>query len=100
MSRLDVEMDKRMSREKDATLLAIYGGLVSGVEHAGGDLIRISVSFDAVGCLLIIKAAFPAGVMVGFVGGEDMAQVLRKGAVDASRDLIKWRKDKWRDNVG
>lgn len=100
MSRLDIELDKRMAKEKDSTLLAVYGGLERGVEHAGGELIRLSVSFDSTGCLLILKVAFPAGVMIGFVGGEDLPQVLRKGAIEAARDLIRWKEDKWRDNGG
>ncbi len=98
MSRIDVMMGKRMKLERDASLLALYGGLESGVEHSGGVLHGLSVKFDGAGCLLTLKAEFPGGMMVGFVGGDDLAHVLRKGASKAVRDGVKWRKDKWRDN--
>lgn len=98
MSRLDVILDQRAKLERDACLLAVYGGLEKGVERAGGLLTGISVKFGADGCLLTIKAEFPAGAMVGFVGGEDLPAVLRKGAGDAGRDQVKWREDRWRSN--
>lgn len=98
MSRLDVIMDQRQKREREASLLALYGGLESGVQHAGGELCGLTVKFDGAGCLLVLKAAFPAGMMVGFVGGDDLAHVLRKGAAAAVRDDVKWREDKWRGN--
>lgn len=98
MTRLDVVMDKRHALERDASLLAMYGGLESGVAHAGGELVGLSVKFDGAGCLLTLKAHFPGGVMVGFVGGDDLAHVLRKAAAEAVRDNVKWREDKWRNN--
>jgi hypothetical protein len=100
MSRLDVVMDERAKREKEGALLAIYGGLEDGVSRAGGVLQGLSVKFDGAGCLLTLKAEFPNGCMVGFVGGDDLAHVLRKGAGEAVRDQVKWREDKWRDNGG
>lgn len=98
MSRLDVMMDKRMRLERDAAMLALYGGLLDGIERSGGVLQGLSVKFDGAGCLMTLKAEFPAGAMVGFVGGDDLPHVLRKGAGKASRDEIKWREDKWRQN--
>lgn len=97
MTRLDVVMAKRQKLERDASLLALYGGLNDGVEHAGGVLLGMAVKFDGAGCLLTLKAEFPAGRMVSFVGGEDLAHVLRKGAAQAVRDNLKWREDKWGD---
>lgn len=95
MSRIDVLMEKRMKLEREASLLALYGGLVEGVERAGGVLWGLSVKFDGAGCLLVLKAEFPAGGMVGFVGGDDLAHVIRKGAAKAVRDEVKWREDRW-----
>ena len=100
MSRLDVLLDERMAKERELTLLAVYGDLERAIDRAGGQLLRLSVSFDGFGCLLVLKAEFPAGTMIGFVGGEDLAQVLRKGTAEAARDKITWREDKWRDNGG
>lgn len=100
MTRLDVLMDARMKREREGTLLAVYGGLIGGVERAGGQLLRLSVVLAEGDCLMVLKAEFPAGVMVGFVGAEDLPSVLRKGAALAVRDKVVWREDKWRDNGG
>lgn len=98
MTRLDVVMAERMKREREASLLALYGGLEDGVDRAGGVLVGMAVKFDGAGCLLTLKASFPGGLMVGFIGGDDLAHVLRKGAAEAVRDQVKWRKDKWRNN--
>jgi hypothetical protein len=100
MTRLDKVMEARMAREREATLLAVYGGLESGVERAGGELIGISVRIQAMDCLLTLRAVFPAGAMVGFVGGEDLAAVMRKAAGEAARDQVRWQEDKWRHNGG
>ena len=100
MTRLDVLMERRMKLERDASLLALYGGLNDGVERSGGVLLGLAVKFDGAGCLLTLKAEFPAGRMVGFVGGDDLAHVIRKGAAQAVRDGVKWRSDKWKDNGG
>lgn len=98
MTKLDAMWDRRAKLERDAALLALYGGLESGVEHAGGLLTGLAVKFNGAGCLLTLKAEFPGGMMVGFVGGDDLAHVLRKGAAAAVRDDVKWREDKWGNN--
>jgi hypothetical protein len=100
MSRLDVLLDKRAKLEKEAALLALYGGLEDGVTHAGGVLVGLSIKFNGFDCLLTLKAEFPAGMMVGFVGGDDLPHVIRKAAAEAVRDKVKWRQDKWRENGG
>lgn len=100
MARLDVLMQQRAEREREATLLAVYGGLEKGVARAGGELVGISVKFGEMDCLLTLRAQFPAGLMIGFVGGEDFSGVLRRAASESVRDGIKWRSDKYRDNGG
>lgn len=100
MTRLDKIMEQRLENERQGALLAVYGGLESGVAHAGGILVGMSVRFSEGDCLITLKADFPAGRMVGFVGGENFADTLRRAAGDAVRDNVKWREDKWRDNGG
>lgn len=96
MARLDVLMAERMKKERSAVLLAVYGGLEESVSRAGGELLGLSVKFGTSDCLLTLRAQFPAGAMVGFVGGEGLADVLRRASKDAARDEVKWREDKWR----
>lgn len=100
MGKLDRLMDARAAKEKEQTLVAVYGGLEAAVGGAGGEMLGFSVKLDGLGCLLILKAHFPAGTMVGFVGAETIDGCLRKATWEAARDLIKWREDKWRGNGG
>lgn len=100
MSRLDVLMGEKMERERQAVLLAVYGGLEAGVSKAGGELLGISVKLGQFECLLTLRAEFPAGPVVGFITGDGLAEVLKKAASAAARDGVKWRADKWRENGG
>lgn len=100
MTRLDVIMAQKMEVERQASLLAIYGGLEQGVSKAGGELTGFSMRLGELDCLLTLRAVFPGGAMIGFVGGEDVAHCMRKGATEAARDLVRWRPDKWRGNGG
>jgi hypothetical protein len=45
--------------------------------------------------LVTIKATFPGGPQVAFVGAEDVAGALRKGMREAARDSLNWKEDKW-----
>ena len=92
---LDEEREARAARRQDRVLLAINGGLYSGVSRAGGVLLGFSVKLDEFDCLLTLRAEFPAGRMVAFVGGYDLGDVLQKAAKGASSDGLRWRTDKW-----
>lgn len=89
------------SRARQAKVLeAVYGGLYDAVGRAGGELTGLNVKWDGAEVLLVIKAVFPGGPMVGFVGAEDLAGGLVKAAREAVTDSIKWRADKWARKEG
>jgi len=96
MSRqLDGDREARAARRRDRVLVAVNGGLYNGVSRAGGILLGFSVKLDEFDCLLTLRAEFPAGRMVSFVGGYDLADVLQKAAKGAAGDGLRWREDKW-----
>lgn len=92
---LEQDWEDARKREMDATLQAVYGGLAKAVSRAGGDLHGLTFKISGGDCLLVIKALMPAGKMVAFVGGEDLAACFRKGQREAARDGLKWREDRW-----
>jgi hypothetical protein len=96
MSRqLDAKLEEQQRRRNDNLLLALNGGLEEAVSRAGGTLTGINVKMGEGDVLLILKAVFPAGAQVGFVGGETLPDVILKAVREAGRDQVKWRTDRW-----
>ncbi len=96
MSRqLEQRMEDRNSNERKKLLLAVYGGLDSAVSQAGGNLTGLTIKFSGVDCLLVVKARFPAGPVVAFVGADDLAGCFIKATREAGSDALRWRADKY-----
>lgn len=96
MSRqLEQGIEERAARRDKRVLSAIHGGLEAGVARAGGQLGGFSVKLSEYDCLLTLRAEFPGGAMVAFVGGADLPDVLIKGSRAARSDGLRWKKDKW-----
>jgi hypothetical protein len=73
----------------------VDGGLVEGVSRAGGELLGFSVKLSPYDVLITLRAEFPGGRMVGFIGGETLSGALVKAQREAASDAIKWREDRW-----
>lgn len=86
-------LEERHRRERETALLAIYGGLSDSVTYSGGELHGISLKINPVECLMTLRAMFPAGAMVAFVGGEDIAGCFCKAAREARGERLAWRAD-------
>jgi hypothetical protein len=96
MSRqLEARLEVQQQKANAAVLDAVYGGLEAAVVRAGGELTGFNVRLGEGDVLAVLKAVFPGGAMVGFVGAESLADVLRKATREAGRDMVKWRPDKW-----
>lgn len=96
MSRqLEQQLEERSRKQSRATMQAVYGGLESAVQHAGGVLNGITIKLNPGDCLFVIKASMPGGDMVAFIGADDMAGCFRKAQREAQRDALQWRVDKW-----
>lgn len=92
---MDKVFAERARKEREAALMALYGGVEKSVEYAGGILTGLNFRPDGVGWLLVVKAEFPAGHMVGFVWHDDMASCLIKCSKEAKRDQLRWKDDQW-----
>jgi len=92
---LEAESESRSAKLDKQTLEACNGGLEAAVARAGGILRGLSIRIDEYEVLVTIKAEFPAGPQVAFVGSEDVGGAMRKGMREAARDALQWRTDKW-----
>lgn len=92
---LDQIIEVRSAKNKRQALLALYGGLEAAVARSGGDLVGLGVRFNGADVLMTIKAEFPAGRQVAFVGGESLDAVFRKGMYAGERDELQWREDRY-----
>lgn len=98
MSRqLEAKIEQRAAKLQDAAMLAIYGGLDDAVSYAGGELAGFSVRLGVDECLMTLRAEFPGGRMVSFVGGEGLPEVFVKASREARGDKLKWRADGYGD---
>ncbi len=93
---LEQASEDRASRRRNLLYKAVDRGLEAAVERAGGQLQGFSIKLSSWEVLMTLRADFPAGPMVGFVGGADLEACMIKGMQLAGRDEIKWREDKWR----
>lgn len=101
MSRqLEQVSEDRAARRRKLLLKAVTGGLEDAVGRAGGELRGLSLKLGDYEVLMTLRAEFPAGSMVGFVGGADVEACYIKGMNLAGNDQMKWREDKWRANGG
>lgn len=101
MSRaIEQSVEDRAKRERSRVVRSVYGGLEAAVERAGGQLVGLSVSWRGTDVLMTLRAQFPAGRMVGFVGAADLPAVFVKAVREAGNDGVRWREDSYRPNGG
>lgn len=92
---IEVELEERTIRAEKSTLHAVYGGLASAVAHSGGILSGFSMKLNPDDVLMVLRAVFPGGAMIAFVGSETMDGALRKAVREGNADRLTWRPDKW-----
>jgi hypothetical protein len=95
MGKFDKYARSLIDRQSEALLLAVYGGLVAAVERGGGTLVGIGIRFGDEEVLLTLRADFPGGKMVAFVGAEHLPEGFVKATREAGRDQLRWREDKF-----
>jgi hypothetical protein len=87
--------EERQAKRNKAIAQAVEFGLLEGVGRAGGELTGLAVKYGGGDCLVVVKAVFPSGPQVAFVGAEDLGGCLIKAAREASRDKLRWRADRY-----
>jgi len=88
-------MEERMAKRHAAIVRAVEFGLEQGVQRAGGEYLGFSYKNGGSDGLLVVRAVFPAGLQVAFVGSEDLGGCLIKAAREAASDKLVWRADKY-----
>ncbi len=73
----------------------LSGGLDGAVRRMGGELVGLSIKTENGDCLITLRLAMPAGRMVAFVGGFDMAECFLKAYREANSDKLKLKPDRY-----
>lgn len=92
---LEAESENRAAKRDRVVLFACNGGLLDTIRREGGMLEGLSFKFGEYDCLLTLRAEFPAGRRVCFIGGDDLAYCIRKAYVAAQRGNLRWKQDKF-----
>jgi hypothetical protein len=92
--------EDRAARFQKLLRKSIDGGLESAVTRAGGQLLGVSFKLGEWEVLMVLKADFPGGPQVGFIGASSIGECFVKGMMEAAADKVRWREDKWRVNGG
>lgn len=96
MSRqLEQAQEERARKTAEKLAYDIDYGLEKNVAASGGTLGGLSIKLNGGDVLMTLRARFPAGAMVAFVGSETIGGAVRKATRDASGDKLQWRVDKW-----
>jgi hypothetical protein len=103
----NVEMERKMSRQLEqiqeqrtarmhlSLVKAIEYDLVGAVGHTGGELRGFSVRLGEWETLVTLRAKFPAGAMIAFVGSETLMQAILKCVREAKSDKLSWKPDRF-----
>lgn len=101
MSRqLEQNTEDREARRHVAIARAVDGGLSRGVSRQGGELVGLTVKLGFHDCLIVLKADFPGGPMVSFVGSESLGGAFIKAVRTSNSAELTWREDRFRKGEG
>jgi len=83
-----------------AVVYMVTGGFEHLVHEAGGVFLGFSLRSTMADSLLVIRAEFPAGRMVAFVGAGSGAHCLSRAHKDMRNGSLKWRLDRFHNGEG
>lgn len=92
---LEQGSEDRASRRFKQLGRSLDGGLVDAVARAGGILRGFSARLGPYETLITLRAEFPGGAMVAFVGSSSLIEALLKADRDARGDKLRWRPDQY-----
>lgn len=96
MSRQLEQIQEERQRRADVALVsAVEFGLSGAIAHTGGVLLGFSAKLQESDCLLVLRARFPGGPQVCFVGADSLANALRKSVREGLADNLRWREDRY-----
>jgi len=91
----DADNEAREEKRLRALGRAVDTELARAVSRAGGQLVGLTLKGGEFDSLMVIKADFPAGRMVSFVGASDWAGCFLKAVREAESDGLRWREDRF-----
>jgi hypothetical protein len=95
----DLDLELKQQKVWNNIAKASIGGLEKAVDRMGGEMTGVNFKVGDYDYLAIIKAEFPAGPQVCFVGGSSIGDVLQKAASSGWQDKLSWRPDRYRTKV-
>jgi hypothetical protein len=79
-------------------VVMLTGGFEDLIEDLGGECLGISIRSHQYQSLLVIRADFPGGAFVGFVGAQTAAEAVAKAHNQLKNNKLKWKPDKYAKN--
>lgn len=91
---LQVEVGRRAEKITEV----LDHGLAGSIAYQGGVLTGFSMRVGQVDFLITLRASFPGGHKIAWVGAENMTEVILKSERLAAGNALEWRNDKYRDD--
>lgn len=73
-------------------------GLAGSIAYQGGELTGFSMKIGNVDYLVTLRAYFPAGHRISWVGAESMTEVILKAERLAAEGGLQWKEDRYKQD--
>lgn len=74
---------------------AVNGGLESALKRGGRDFRGLTIKWNGLEALCVVKARWEGQDVISFVGSSGVAECLAKAHRDAASGKLRWRADKY-----
>ena len=95
-SKLAVLEGKRRQARRKAIVVAVEYGILAGVEALGGELRGVSIRTTPQNYLMTLRVEFDSGLMIAFVGSDDLGSLLIKVVRELEGNKLRFREDAYR----
>lgn len=97
MSKVEVKGSEKKAPRRAVKLEEVLThGLSGTIAYQGGELTGFSMKVGNVDFLLTLRAHFPAGHLISWVGASSMVEVFLKAERLAAEGRMEWHGDKYR----
>jgi len=92
--RTQVDVSRRAAKLEEV----LDHGLAGAIAYNGGELTGFSLKIGNVDYLVTLRAFFPAGHRISWVGANSMTEVILKAERLAAGGLLDWLEDKYKQD--